>query len=104
MVRAIASHADALGVPRETPLERTLWAVDELSGFLIACAKVRPDGIAGLKPKSVRKKMRQPSFAAAVNRAELEEAAAHLGVDFDEHVTFVIGALEEHADELGLRG
>src|SRR5579871_802367 len=104
MVRAIASHADYLGVARETPMERTLHAVDELSGFLIACAMVRPEGIHGLAPKSVRKKMKQPSFAAAVDREELQSAAAELGVDFDEHVAFVIAALEGRASELGVTG
>jgi predicted hydrolase (HD superfamily) len=102
MIRAIASHADYLGVSRETPLERTLHAVDELSGFLVACAMVRPEHIHGLTPKSVRKKMKQPSFAAAVNRAELESSATALGIDFDEHVTFVIAALEAQGEALGI--
>jgi putative nucleotidyltransferase with HDIG domain len=102
MVRAIASHADYLGVPRESPLERTLYAVDELSGFLIACAMVRPEGIHGLKPKSVRKKLKQPSFAAAVNRADVEHGAAELGAEFDEHLAFVIAALEAEAATLGV--
>jgi putative nucleotidyltransferase with HDIG domain len=101
MIRAIASHADYLGVSRDSPLERTLHAVDELSGFLIACAMVRPEHIHGLTPKSVRKKMKQPSFAAAVNREELESSAAACGLDFDEHVAFVITALEGQAAALG---
>jgi putative nucleotidyltransferase with HDIG domain len=104
LVRAVASHADYLGVPRETPMERTLYAVDELSGFILACAYVRPTGIHGLTPKSVRKKMKTPAFAAAVNRDDLRRGAEELGVDFDEHVAFVIAALEEHADELELHG
>ena len=104
VVRGIASHADFLGVPRETPMEKTLYAVDELSGFLLACAYVRPEGIHGLTPKSVKKKLKQPSFAAAVNRDEVVRGAEELGVDFDEHVRFVIAALEEHADELELHG
>jgi predicted hydrolase (HD superfamily) len=102
IIRAIASHADFLGVPRESPMERTLYAVDELSGFLLACAYVRPEGLAGLTPKSVRKKLKQPSFAAAVNREEVRAGAEQLGVDFDEHVRFVIAALEEHAEALGV--
>jgi putative nucleotidyltransferase with HDIG domain len=102
VIRAIASHADFLGVSRDTPLERTLYAVDELSGFLLACAYVRPEGIVGLTPKSVKKKLKQPSFAAAVNREEVRSGAEQLGVDFDEHVRFVIAALEERADELGV--
>jgi putative nucleotidyltransferase with HDIG domain len=104
MVRAIASHADYLGVARESALERTLHAVDELSGFLVACAMVRPEGIRGLTPKSVRKKLKQPSFAAAVNREELQSSADTLGVPFDEHVAFVITALEAQAEPLGITG
>jgi putative nucleotidyltransferase with HDIG domain len=104
LVRAVASHADFLGVSRETPMEKTLYAVDELTGFIMACAYVRPTGIHGLTPKSVKKKMKTPAFAAAVNRDELREGAEKLGVDFDEHLAFVIAALEEHADELDLNG
>ena len=104
MVRAIASHADFLGVSRDSRLEKTLFAVDELSGFLMACAYVRPQGIHGLTAKSVRKKMKTPAFAAAVNRDELRHGAEDLGVEFDEHVDFVIAAIEERADELELHG
>jgi putative nucleotidyltransferase with HDIG domain len=100
MLRAIASHADYMGVPRETPMEKTLYAVDELSGFVLACAYVRPEGLNGMTPKSVRKKMKQPSFAAAVGREELREGAEELGVDFDEHVETVIAALAARGDEL----
>jgi putative nucleotidyltransferase with HDIG domain len=103
-VRAVASHADFLEVPRESPMEKTLYAVDELSGFVMACAYVRPEGIHGMSPKSVKKKLKQPSFAAAVNRDELREAADALGVDFDDHLAFVIAALEEQATALGLDG
>ena len=104
VVRAVASHADRLGVPRESRLEKALYAVDELTGFIAAVAYVRPEGIRGMTPKSVRKKLKQPSFAAAVDREELRRGAADLGVDFDEHVAFVIAALEDRADELGLAG
>ena len=104
LVRAVASHADFMEVPRESPMEKTLFAVDELSGFILACAYVRPEGIHGLTPKSVKKKLKQPSFAAAVNRDEVRAGAEELGVDFDEHVAFVIAAMEERADELGLHG
>lgn len=104
MVRAIASHADFLGVSRDSPMERALFAVDELCGFLVACAYVRPEGIVGLTPKSVKKKLKAPSFAAAVNRDEVRHGADALGVDFDEHVAFVIAALEARRDELGLTG
>jgi putative nucleotidyltransferase with HDIG domain len=103
-VRAVASHADYLDVPRETPMEKTLYAVDELSGFVMACAYVRPEGIRGMTPKSVKKKMKTPAFAAAVDRDALRESAAELGVDFDEHVAVVIAALEERADDLELGG
>jgi putative nucleotidyltransferase with HDIG domain len=104
MVRAIASHADYLGVAPETPMERTLVAVDELCGFLVACAYVRPEGIHGLTPKSVKKKLKQPSFAAAVSRDDVRRGAEQLDADFDEHVAFVIAALEARADELELHG
>jgi putative nucleotidyltransferase with HDIG domain len=104
MVRAIATHADYLGVPRESDMERTLAAVDELSGFLVACAAVRPEGINGLTPKSVKKKLKQPSFAAAVNRDEIRENAAALGVELDDHIRTVVAALEQRADELDLNG
>ena len=103
-VRAVASHADFLEVSRDSPLEKTLYAVDELSGFVMACAYVRPEGIHGMTPKSVRKKLKTPAFAAAVDREELRAGAEALGVDFDEHVAFVIAALEERAGELGLEG
>ena len=103
-VRAIASHADFLEVPRETPMEKALYAVDELSGFLMACACVRPEGIHGLTPKSVKKKLKQPSFAAAVNRDDIIRGAEDLGVELDEHIRVVVAALEERADELELHG
>ena len=101
-VRAVASHADFLGVSRETPMEKALYAVDELSGFVMACAYVRPQGIHGLTPKSVKKKLKQPSFAAAVNRDEVHRGADQLGVDFDEHLAIVIAALEARAEQLDL--
>ena len=104
LVRAIASHADFMGVEPESPMERTLVAVDELCGFLVACAYVRPEGIHGLTPKSVRKKLKQPSFAAAVNRDDVRRGAEEIGADFDEHVAFVVAALEARADELELHG
>jgi putative nucleotidyltransferase with HDIG domain len=104
MVRAVASHADFLEVSRDTPMEKTLFAVDELSGFVMACAYVRPQGIVGLTPKSVRKKMKSPAFAAAVDRGALYEGAELLGIEFDEHVAFVVAALEPEAEALGLQG
>ena len=104
LIDAVAGHATFLGVPRETRMAKTLFAVDELSGFIAACAMVRPTGIVGLTPKSVKKKLKQPSFAAAVDRDELRSGAEALGVDFDEHVTLVIAALSERAEALGLEG
>lgn len=104
LIDAVAGHAPYLGVPRETRMAKALFAVDELTGFIAAVALVRPTGIEGLTPKSVKKKMKQPSFAAAVNRDEMRQGAADLGEDFDEHVAFVIGALQPRADELGLNG
>jgi putative nucleotidyltransferase with HDIG domain len=100
VVRAVASHADFMGVPRETDMEKALYAVDELSGFILACAYVRPEGLSGMTPKSVKKKLKQPSFAAAVGREELYRGAEELGVEFDEHLETVIGALAERSDEL----
>src|ERR671919_1392923 len=103
-VRAVASHADFLEVSRDSPMEKALFAVDELCGFVMACAYVRPQGIHGMTPKSVKKKMKTPAFAAAVNRDELRLGASELGVDFDEHLTLVIAALEERSEELELDG
>ncbi|HEY6399517.1 MAG TPA: HDIG domain-containing metalloprotein [Solirubrobacteraceae bacterium] len=100
LVRGVASHADFMGVPRESPMEKALYAVDELSGFILACAYVRPEGLVGMTSKSVKKKLRQPSFAAAVNREELAHGAQELGVDFDEHLQTVIAALTERRDQL----
>jgi predicted hydrolase (HD superfamily) len=100
LARAVASHATYLGVARDSPLEKALFAVDELSGFLLACAYVRPEGLVGMTPKSVKKKMKAAAFAAAVSRDDLTAGASDLGVEFDEHVAFVISALAERRDEL----
>lgn len=102
LIDAVAGHATFLGVPRETQMAKALFAVDELSGFIAACALVRPTGIEGMKPKSVKKKLKTPSFAAGVNRDEVRQGAEELGVDFDEHIQFVIDAMAARADELGL--
>ena len=102
MIDAVAGHATFMGVPRETLMAKTLFAVDELSGFIAAVALVRPQGIHGMTPKSVKKKLKTPAFAAAVNRDEVKQGAEELGVDFDEHLKTVIAALEERSDELGL--
>ena len=100
----MAGHAERLGVPRETRMAKALYAVDELSGFIAACALVRPTGVQGMTPKSVKKKLKQPSFAAAVDREEVRRGAEDLGEDFDEHLRIVIGAMEERPAELGLEG
>ena len=102
VIDAVAGHADFMGVPRQTRMAKTLYAVDELSGFVAACALVRPTGIEGMKPKSVKKKLKQPSFAAGVSRDEVRRGIEELGVDQDEHIALIIEALDEHADELGL--
>ena len=102
LIDAVAGHAEFLGVPRTTRLAKTLFAVDELSGFIAACALVRPTGIEGMTPKSVRKKLKTPSFAAGVDRDQVRRGAEELGVDFDQHVAFVIEAMAERADQLGL--
>ena len=103
VIEAVLSHADHLGLSRDTPLKRTLAACDELSGFIHACGLVRPDGIDTLEPKSVRKKLKQPSFAAGVHREDVYRGAEELGVDLDEHIAFVIAALRPIAPQLGLR-
>src|SRR6201995_3591264 len=100
LVRAVASHATYLGVSRDSPMEKALFAVDELSGFLLACAYVRPEGLVGMTPKSVKKKMKTTAFAVAVSREDMTQGAADRGVDFDEHLAFVIAALTERRDEL----
>jgi predicted hydrolase (HD superfamily) len=102
VIDAVAGHADFMGVPRETRLAKTLYGVDELSGFVVACALVRPTGIEGMKPKSVRKKLKQPSFAAKVDRGQIQQAIEQLDVDETEHIQLVIDALAENASELGL--
>jgi putative nucleotidyltransferase with HDIG domain len=104
VIDAVAGHADYLDHPRTTPLAKTLYAVDELSGFVAACALVRPTGIDGMKPKSVRKKLKQPSFAAKVDRGQIQRGIEELGVDESEHITLVIEALAENAGKLGLTG
>jgi putative nucleotidyltransferase with HDIG domain len=100
LVRAVASHADFMSVPRESAMEKALYAVDELSGFVLACSYVRPEGFAGMTAKSVKKKLKQPSFAAAVSREDIARGAEALGVDFDVHVKLVIDALTERQEEL----
>ncbi len=104
VLRAIMSHAEYTGVDPETRMERTLRAVDELTGFVVACSLVRPNGISDLKPKSVKKKMKDRSFAAAVDRDAMREAAEAIDEEMSDHIRFVIGAMWEIAGELGLEG
>jgi len=103
VVEGVLSHAEHLGLPRDTLLKKTLFACDELSGFIHACGLVRPDGIETLEPRSVRKKLKQPSFASGVNRDDVYKGAELLGVDLDEHIAFVTEALRPIARALGLR-
>jgi putative nucleotidyltransferase with HDIG domain len=103
VVEAVLSHAEHLAIPRDTQLKKTLFACDELSGFVMACGYVRPEGIATLEPKSVRKKLKQPSFAAGVHRDEVYAGADLLGLELDQHIANVIEALRPIAPELGLR-
>src|SRR5262245_15176737 len=97
------SHAEHLAMPRDTLLKKTLFACDELSGFVHACGLVRPTGLDGLEPKSVRKKLKQPSFAAGVHRDEVYAGAELLGLELDEHIANVVSALQPIAAEPGLR-
>ncbi|TCJ19699.1 HDIG domain-containing protein [Rubrobacter taiwanensis] len=103
VLHAIKGHADYLGVPRDTLMSKTLYAVDELCGFITAVALMRPNGLEGLKAKSVRKKMKQKSFAAGVDREDIVRGAEELGVNLDEHIEFVAAAMRERAPELGLQ-
>lgn len=103
--RAILSHASFTGVPRESLLEKALFACDELAGFLTACAYVKPGkSIAEVDAKSVRKKLKDKAFARSVNRDDITSGAQELGVDLDEHITFCIEAMRLRAEELGLAG
>ena len=102
--RAILAHAEYTRVEPETRMERSLRAVDELTGFLVACSLVRPHGIMDLEPKSVKKKMKDRSFAAAVDRDAMREAAEAIDEEMSDHTRFVIGAMREIAGELGLEG
>jgi putative nucleotidyltransferase with HDIG domain len=103
VVEAVLSHAEHLELPRDTPLKRVLFACDELAGFVHACGLVRPDGIETLEPKSVKKKLKQPSFAAGVHRDEVYAGAELLGLELDDHIRNVVTALRPIAGELGLR-
>jgi len=103
VVDTVLSHANHLGLARDTLLKRSLFACDELSGFVHACGLVRPTGLEGLEPKSVKKKLKQPSFASGVSRDDVYEGAELLGLELDEHIANVIAAMQPIAGELGLR-
>ena len=105
LIEVILSHADHLSLPRDTPMKRALYAVDEVTGFAGAVALVRPDKrIASVTPSSFKKKMKDKAFARAVSREDMQHGAELLGVPFDEHVQIVIDAMAEIAPELGLAG
>src|SRR5688500_3447480 len=105
VIEAVASHADHLDAPRDTPLKKVLAACDELTGFIAACAFVRPTkAVRDVTPSSVRKKMKDKAFARGVDRTAMLEGAELLGVPFEEHVACVIAAMAENAEELGLQG
>ena len=100
--RAILGHADYTGVPRDTALAKVLFACDELAGFITACSLVRPDRIATLEAKSVRKRMKDKAFARSVSREDIVKSAEELGVPLDQHITFCIEAMRSIAEQLGL--
>ena len=102
ILTAILGHAEYSGTPRETPMAKVLFAVDELAGFIIACCKVRPDGIASLEPKSVKKKLKAKEFAASVSRDDIAKGIAELGVDEGAHIQTCIDALRAEKDRLGI--
>lgn len=101
MLEAILGHATYSGVARSTPLAKTLFAVDELAGFITAVAYVRPDGLTGMKPKSVKKKLKDKRFAAAVSREDIQVGIEELGLDLDTHIANVIAGMQQHAERLG---
>ncbi len=103
LIESVLSHAEHLAMPRDTDLKKALFVCDELAGFIHACGLVRPDGIDTLTPKSVKKKLKQPSFAAGVHRDEVYAGAELIGVELDEHIANVVAALEPISKELGLR-
>jgi len=102
ILEAILGHAQYSGTPRTTDMARYLFAVDELAGFLVACCKVRPNGISDLAPKSVKKKLKTENFAAGCNRQDIAESMADLGLDPTEHLQHCIDALREEGHRLGI--
>ncbi len=101
---AVSTHYTQWGFEPKSPMDKALLACDELAGFIIACSLVRPEGVATLKPKSVKKKLKDKRFAAKVNRDEIRHGVERLGVELDDHIRFVIDALKPHAEELGIAG
>ena len=104
IVRAVITHADYCGIPRQTPLEHTLFACDEIAGFITACCYVRPSkSVLDLEMDSVKKKLKDKAFAKGVSRDDVRNGAAELGIPIEEHIAFCIAAMRENADALGLR-
>ncbi len=101
---AVSAHYTPWGCQPNSPLDKALLACDELTGLIVACCLVRPDGVASLKPKSVKKKLKDKSFAAKVDRDEIRNGVALLGVELDDHIRLIIEALKPHAEELGITG
>ncbi len=104
LAHAVSAHHTGWGVAYECQLDRALLACDELTGFVVACCLVRPEGVRTLTPKSVKKKLKAKSFAASVDRAEVRAGAELLGVDLGEHIAFIVEALQPVAEELGIAG
>ncbi len=104
LAHAISAHYTKWNVPYESALDKALIACDELTGFIVACCLVRPEGVATLKSKSVRKKLKDKAFAAKVERAEVHAGVELLGAELAEHIDFIIEALKPHATELGIQG
>ena len=104
VAHAVSAHYTKWGVPYECPLDKSLLACDELTGFIIAACLVRPEGVSTLTHQSIRKKLKDKAFAAKVDREEILKGAQLLGVDLAEHVQFIIDALKPHAEELGIQG
>jgi predicted hydrolase (HD superfamily) len=102
MAYAVSAHNTSTGVVAQSPLDKALLAIDELAGFIIACALVRPEGILTLESKSVRKKLKDKAFAAKVDREEIRRGVEQLGADLDRHISMLIDALRPHAEELGV--
>jgi predicted hydrolase (HD superfamily) len=104
IAQAVIAHFNTADVPELTTLDKGLLACDELAGFVMACCMVRPDGIHSLAPSSVKKKLKDKSFAAKVNRNDVYQGAERLGVNLDDHIALVIEALKPHAESLGIAG